>query len=503
MAKTTKTATATKLDAKVATPMATGPRQVAPTLAPTGMTPAKVASILRAGADFSDTPTAFELMGLAEDRDPHLRSVISTRKHALAGTPLIAEAAGQTPRDAEVQEAVQAICSASWMPDTVLDISDGDSKGLSVSEITWEQDANKWLPVGTTYIDPRWFEIDKVDGYTVRLRDGDKGSTDLPPHKFLVHRAHSKTGSFMKAGWLYTCAGIWALKSQLISNLTAEVERGGAVVTLRYPDFATEEEIAPMRAALDSLGRDARAMLPESWKLEVQQTGMANPQLYTDALKWCDEQESKTVLGATLLTDSGGGSFAQSKTHSDIFADLLRAGARGVAATIHRDLITPFVKLNYGEDALVPNIRFQIEEPEDTASLVDSVTKLVPFGLSVDAAQLASKLGLHVPEDGATLLVAPAPAAPMAFSMQPSTHSRQPAKTGLDDLGEAYAGVWQRVAAPVMEQMRTSLDDVADKDEAKAALLKAIEGMDMAEVEEVIAAAIFSAKAVGQTGGAA
>lgn len=60
-----------------------------------------------------------------------------------------------------------------------------------------------------------------------------------------------------------------------------------------------------------------------------------------------NEQISKAILGQTLTSDSGGGSYAQSKTHDEVRHDLTVADAKALAVTIRRDIIRPLVYLNY------------------------------------------------------------------------------------------------------------------------------------------------------------
>ena len=61
--------------------------------------------------------------------------------------------------------------------------------------------------------------------------------------------------------------------------------------------------------------------------------------LYERLARYCDEQISKAVLGQTLTSDSGGGSYAQSKTHNEVRHDLTVADCKALASTLRRDLI--------------------------------------------------------------------------------------------------------------------------------------------------------------------
>ena len=63
-----------------------------------------------------------------------------------------------------------------------------------------------------------------------------------------------------------------------------------------------------------------------------------------------------------LTSDSGGGSYAQSKTHNDVRHDLTVADCKALASTLRRDLIRPLCIFNFGEDKRIPKIQFDCEE---------------------------------------------------------------------------------------------------------------------------------------------
>ena len=63
--------------------------------------------------------------------------------------------------------------------------------------------------------------------------------------------------------------------------------------------------------------------------------------------EWLDRQTSKAVLGQTMTTDDGS-SQAQATVHNEVRHDILKSDARQLANTLNRDLIQPYVDLNFG-----------------------------------------------------------------------------------------------------------------------------------------------------------
>ena len=96
--------------------------------------------------------------------------------------------------------------------------------------------------------------------------------------------------------------------------------------------------------ALIQLGADAAGIIPEGASIEFVTTEKtSSTDLYERLARYCDEQISKAILGQTLTSDSGGGSYAQSKTHNEVRHDLTVADCKALAATLRRDLIRPLV----------------------------------------------------------------------------------------------------------------------------------------------------------------
>lgn len=121
-----------------------------------------------------------------------------------------------------------------------------------------------------------------------------------------------------------------------------------------------------------SLGTDAAGIVPSSTMIEfIESNKTTSVEIYEKLARYCDEQMSKAILGQTLTSDSGGGSYAQSKTHNDVRHDLTVADAKALAVTIRRDIIRPLVEFNFGEDAELPFFTFDCQEVEDQKETVE------------------------------------------------------------------------------------------------------------------------------------
>lgn len=124
--------------------------------------------------------------------------------------------------------------------------------------------------------------------------------------------------------------------------------------------------------AIISLGTDAAGIVPSSTMIEfIESQKTTSVEIYEKLARYCDEQISKAILGQTLTSDSGGGSYAQSKTHNEVRHDLTVADAKSLAVTIRRDIIRPLVEFNYGSEANIPFFGFDCHEVEDQKEVVE------------------------------------------------------------------------------------------------------------------------------------
>lgn len=100
-----------------------------------------------------------------------------------------------------------------------------------------------------------------------------------------------------------------------------------------------------------------------------------------------------------MTSDSGGGSYAQSKTHNDVRHDLTVADCKALAATLRRDLIRPLVLYNFGEDKRIPYLRFDAEESEDLTQTATVIGTLIrEAGLKVPTSYIYKKFSIPKPE---------------------------------------------------------------------------------------------------------
>ncbi|MCB1520640.1 MAG: DUF935 domain-containing protein [Hyphomicrobiaceae bacterium] len=375
--------------------------QVAP-----GLTPQRLASILRAAED-GDHRDYLTLAEEMEERELHYISVIGTRKRALTGLPIVIEAATDEDRDIEIADAVRDVVEMPEMRDLLDHLVDAFGKGYAVSEIIWETSAKQWRPRAFRDRDPRHFLFDRLTGRDLRLSDaGVPDGVPLAPFKFVRHIPRLKSGLPVRGGLAKPAAWAFIFKSYTIKDWMAFCEVYGMPLRIgRYGPQATEEDRRRLLTAVRNIGTDAAAIVPESMAIEFAEVkgGSSRQPVFHGFAEYLDQQISKLVLGQTMTTDSGA-SMAQAKVHENVRRDILIADARQLEATVNRDLIRPFIDLNYGPQKHYPAFTLPVAEPEDLKALSDNLKKLVPLGLRISESEVRDRFGFTDPDEGEAIL---------------------------------------------------------------------------------------------------
>jgi phage gp29-like protein len=411
------------LSEEVARPELIGMRTFWDQSAASGLTPERLAQLLR-GSIRGDMRPYLELAEEMEERDPHYFSVLGTRKRALSRiSASVEETKGD---DSKIVGAVRDLVAEPAFRDMLRDLVDAFGKGYAAIEIMWGERNGMWWPQGYAWRDPKYFTFDYISRTELRLAELTMiDGSALPPAKFIVHRPKLKSGIPIRGGLARVVAWAYLFKNYSLKDWQIFLDVFGMPIRLgKYHPAATPEERRKLLTAVASIAVDAAAIIPDSMVIDFIEAKQNGGQPFENMCRYLDEQVSKAVLGQTMSTDGHAGGLAQAKIHNQVRIDILEDDADQVGTTINRDVIAPFVSLNWGDKAQKPRVMFPVAEPEDVAVLSDALAKLVPVGLRVSAQEVREKIGVREPEDGEEVLEAPQ-AAPEDPSTNPVTSGYQ------------------------------------------------------------------------------
>ncbi len=499
---------ARELERELATPTLTGVRSPLSGYPADGLNPLRLASILRE-ADGGDPVRYLELAETIEERDPHYLGVLGTRRRSVSQIDVSVEAASDDPKDQRIAEAIRDWLRRDELTEELFDILDCIGKGYSFTEIIWDRSEGQWMPLRLEWRDPRWFRFDRTNLATPLLLTEHGQEEPLPAYKFIFASIKAKSGLVLRSGLARAAAWAWMFK--------AFTQRDWAIFTQTYgqplrlgkfgPDASDADKNTLFRAVANIAG-DCAAIIPEGMAIEFVETSSVGQtaDLYEKRADWLDRQISKAVLGQTATTDAVTGGLGSGKEHRQVQEDIERADARALSAILNRDLIRPWVDLEFGPQKRYPRIVIARPEKEDLKGLVDAVAQLVPLGLRVEASEIRDRLGLSDPKPDAEVLRS-APASPVqgyapsgdGSAVAPQSATSEPVPPTPEDLlTDRVAENAAPAMAEVLAKIEALLAAASDLDEFRMMLVEAFPDIDIRPMVAVLGKAFVAAHLGGR-----
>ncbi|MGY6246685.1 DUF935 domain-containing protein [Bosea thiooxidans] len=489
-----------------AVPAITGIRhQFDDAIAP-GLQPARLARTLRDAAlgEMHDFLTLAEEI---EEREPHYRYVLETRKNAVTSLNAQVDPASEDGRDIEIADFLRNNVVETPAFQTLPDmLTDGLSKGYSNVETVWET-GSLWLPKRYIWRDPRLFQFDRETRKEFRLRvQGESDGVPLEPLKYIVHVPLLKMGLPGRNGLARVAAWSFMLKSFSMRDWAQFLEIYGMPLRLgKYGPGASADDKAVLLAAVRQLGRDAAAIVPQGMTIDFVEAKGFSDKPFESNVRFIDEQMSKLVIGKP--GDGTGASKAGEEVLDKVRVDIKKSDARDLALTLMDQLIRPIVDLNFGPQKAYPKLHFPIAERKDLQVWSNALAQLVDRGLEVEQSQIYDVLGIKEPatktaggkpvkllrtpqadasgSDQVPGKRRPPPQVPVekasAYRIDPRVcASCGPARLAADDpeaepdevdelVAEALDG-WQPDLSPIVAAIRTAADEASSYEEFQAAL---------------------------------
>lgn len=393
------------LSQEIATPTIAGVRRTHEDRVASGLTPERLGTILRSAAEgFGRDYLTLSIE--MEERYLHYASQLQTRRLAIQSVAYTLEA-DKVP--ARIVEAVEQLLEDDGFVRARNALPDGISTGYSAVEMMWEYERKLLRPVQFKPRDPRFFQLDRLSLTDLRLAtDGSIEGEELPQAKFIRHVPQTRTGLPLRSGMARPAAWAYIIQQFTLQDWAAFSEVYGMPLRVgKYNEAASPADKRTLLKAVASIANDAAAIIPAGMEIEFHEVNGANgAAVFGGLLEYIDKQISKLVVGQTMTSDDGS-SLGQAKVHNEVRLELLRADCVQLAMTINRDLIRPFVDLNFGPQENYPRFELPVPDPEDVTALSTALSQLVPLGLKVGQAEIREKLGLSDPGDDDDLLTPP------------------------------------------------------------------------------------------------
>lgn len=472
-----------------------------------GLTPVKLATLLRSAAE-GDADAQLTLAEEMEEKDLHYASVLGTRKRAVARLPIVVEAASDSPQDVKDADETRALFKRPGTKAMIEGCLDGLGKGYSVVEMLWDKSRLPWRPT-YTWRDPRFFQYDRETLTQLSLKDETDLLNGIPlaPYKFIVHEPRLKMGVPLRNGLARLAAWTYCFKNFTVKDWVAFCEVFGMPLRVgKYRPGDSEDNITILKSAVANLGSDAAAVIPEGMQIEFIESAKGGSSggesLFEQAANWFDKQMSKAILGQTMTADDGS-SQSQATVHNEVREDLRDADADQLSETLLRDLVIPYINLNWGPRENYPQLFLREPKATDIAIMAEALAKLVPLGgIRVEASQVLDRMGFADAAKDAVCLGDKPPvndsARNTALNREQVTPQFTPAQQSAENLKAAAIDAAADPLQAVVGQIKEIIDGATSFEEALARLDDAYGAIHARALADILAQSMFMAQLAGR-----
>lgn len=472
-----------------------------------GLTPQKLAAVFKE-ADAGDVRRQAELFDQVEERDGHIMGEIGKRRNVILDVEFKVAPTSEDAGDVKTAEFVQEYFdNMTDFADVLVSLQDAVGKGFAALEIKWDASAGQALPEKLEFIEQKRFLFTDHTGIlnkTPRLiTDNDLMGIEIPAWKMLFHRYGGKSGHPTRSGIFRVCTWMYLFKNYSIKDWVIFCEIYGMPLRLgRYESGASSGDKDALITAISSLGSDAAGIISKSTEIEFIENvkGKASGELYKALADFCNRENSKAILGQTLSAEVGDkGSYAAAKTHEGVRLDLLKADSRAVAATVRHQLIRPIVGFNYGWDTPVPDYEADWKEPEDLERLSTMYKNVIEMGQPVAAEHVSNRFGIPMPKEGETVLkVAASPFTAKYSRVTAKQTPFSPEQENIEGLiGEARKQA-EKALSGLLGPVKAMVTKAGSLEEIRDGIIEVYADIEPAELQELIAQAIFVAELYGR-----
>jgi phage gp29-like protein len=517
------------LKGEIAAPERVGARAIVYYSEATGLTPPRLAEIMRSAAMGHAKPyltLAYDM----EERYLHYASQLQTRRLALeSGSISVSAPKGVKP---EAVDLVESLVADPRFSDMVLALQDATGKSYSVVEPVWDYQDKALRPVTYQHRDARFFRYDEVSQEKLcLLTDAGLPGDEIKAPYFIKHEPFLRAGVPIRRGYARSAAWAFVMQTFALQDWAAFAEIYGIPFRVgKYHASATPTDKATLLRAVRSIANDAAAIIPEATNIEFHETnGSRGEAVFGSLIDYLDRKVSLVILGQTMTSEvsKSGGSLAQAKVQENVRDDIARFDLKRTSATVNRDLVRIFVAMNLGPQDVYPVVEMDLPQAEDNTATASFLKDMVPLGLKVSQRWVRERADIPEPDAEEELLGPPDKAGETATppgaedTKKPGsdpaalaalggvcphcgeTHARLAADdpdavTALDDTDEIVADAladWTEIRDPLLAGLLTAIGEATSFEDALARLADA--KIDSGPLIEALAMATAKSRGLG------
>ncbi len=449
------------------------------------------------------------------ERDPKYGEVLQKRILALVSREWVVEPASSSRKDKKAADLVRAQLGNLGYDQLCKDQLEALNKGVGFNEIMWQSDGSELVAASQIPLEPWIFsftakpEKDDTLIHNVGMRlltpqdmyVGEK----IPVAKIMCHRVGAKYNNPWGLG--LGNRAFWPIffKRQEIGFWLAFSERFGTPVPVgKYPNNAQPAEKATLRQALRAFQQESSIMVPIGMEITLLEAARSGIDTYEKLCRYMDEQIAGIVTGEGGTGGHGGQLAAAVNVKNEMRLEIVKADADLLSDTQNSQLVRWIVDYNC-PGAGYPKVSRRIEEPKDQKAIAETTKLIYDMGFRPTLANIVRNFGEEWTDVGAK----PGPRAPLPenggdnagadFAAPPGDEGIPSDQLALDAAMAAFGervlpDIGRAMLAPILAALKKS----GDHQEALEALVASFPEIPLADLQDVMARAIFVGDLVGR-----
>lgn len=465
-----------------------------------GLTPEAVDAIMQA-ADSGDTARLCALAERIDDLSLAIGAALDTRRAAIAATKWHLEAGDESGRADEIAQAAEQMLRQTHPGGELLtfgqmvrlELGSALLPGFAAPEIVWGKNGGDIL--GYSSVPQKHFTF--VGSRTPLLVTSDRSEgMPLPPGKFVLHWHRAKGGAPTRGGLIRAAAWLRCFEAVNVKDLLRFIERYGMpFLVARVDEQSWKNERTVLRAIVRNFGPDGGAVLSRNTELDLLQAANNTGDVYFRLLEYVERAAEKLILGQTGTSGEGG--WSNNGAQHMVRMDIRDSDCGQIAETVYARILVPWVRWNYGPEAPVPCMVYDVEEAKDTQAEANVVKTLGEAGWELDAEQVEANTGYRVTRKAAPDADAAALSAEEVQGWRRLLAGLAHGVVAPLDSGDRGSDAPERIAAAALPQARKAALGMFEGVQDRLDALAAVE--DAAAFRQ--AAVALSADLVGMAGG--
>jgi len=339
------------------------------------------------------------------------------------------------------------------------------------------------------------------------VTEDEPNGIDLAPFKFAVHRHRSRAGAMCRGGLIRPLCWLDVFQRMAgVKDLLTFIERYGMPFLLaKVDEDSWKSERYTLMNLVKNFGPSGGGVFSKAVEAEFLQASNSTGDVYFKLLEYTGDAITKLILGQTASSGDGGG-LSGDNAQDRVRQDILESDCRPIEGTARAQVIRPWVVLNHGDKAPIPQLRLRCEPPENRKEEAEIVSTLSQ-SWDLDPDEVKAKTGYTVRPKAAP---SPQPAKPDAAALS----AESPMDAG-DDIAALALSQYLRSHGirewfgPLQAAIEVAVDEPdGEQFREKVLALTAdlpglMDGLDSSGFEELLEKVIYTSMAQGKADRAA